>query len=408
MDLDRRKLLAVTLKGGAAAAVVGTGALGWRLYDTGLVGGTAEPLEGWSSFHDSPAGEPLSLVAAAVLAASPHNTQPWRFVVNATQIDLFASAERHLGSFDPYRREMWLGLGCAVENMVQAAGAKGFAVESVVAAPGALGGADAGGHAAKIVVRAADRAAASRLAASIETRRTNRSDYRRDEPVAQRVIALLEAAPAHADTRLILFRASEDRGLAFARATVIATEAICADATMSSDSHRWLRANPREVARHRDGLSIPTSGLAPWLSTVGQVLPAPAPLDADRYWIDSTRSQVDSAPWFGLLLVRELHDRRQQIEAGRLWQRIQLELTAAGLASQPLNQMIEVVDRERQLGRDASMARRLASCSGTGWHATFAFRFGHASRKVPHSARRALSSVSGRSTDPAPTLVRRS
>lgn len=91
--------------------------------------------------------------------------------------------------------------------------------------------------------------------------------------------------------------------------------------------------------------------------------------------IDSTRRQVETTPWFGMLL-RALHDRKQQIEAGRLWQRTQLELCLAGVASQPLNQMIEIVDRERQLGRADWMERRLAAWSGESWHPTFAFRFG--------------------------------
>ena len=94
------------------------------------------------------------------------------------------------------------------------------------------------------------------------------------------------------------------------------------------------------------------------------------------YRIDSTRRQVDTASWFGMLLVRALHGRKQQIEAGRLWQRTQLELCLAGVASQPLNQMIEIVDRERQLGRADSTGRRLVAWSGESWHPTFAFRFG--------------------------------
>ena len=94
-----------------------------------------------------------------------------------------------------------------------------------------------------------------------------------------------------------------------------------------------------------------------------------------------------------MLAVRDLYDRGQQIEAGRLWQRTQLELTAAGIAAQPMNQMFEVVDRERQLGRPDAMARHLADWTGHDWHATFAFRLGHAARHVQHSARRTLASV---------------
>ena len=388
MPITRRHLLAAAWRGSAAAAVIGSGALGWRLFETGLVDGAAPAFDAWTSYDDLPGGDPASLVGAAILAASPHNTQPWRFAIGAGRIDVLADEERHLGSFDPYRREMWLGLGCAVENMVQAAGAKGFAIESVTAVPGGAGSSAAAGGPAARVVFEPGATAPSRLAAVITSRRTHRSGYLRDVPIAADVIARLEALPSSADTRLLLFRGDEPGGRAFAQGTVAATQAIADDATMSGDSLRWFRANPRAVRQHRDGLSIPAAGLEPWLATMGQLMPAPSAREADAYWVESTRHQVDTAAWFGMVLVRSLHDRRQQIEAGRLWQRAQLELTLAGIASQPLNQMIERVDREKQLGRADAMARRLAAWSGDRWLATFAFRFGIAARQVPHSARR--------------------
>ena len=33
---------------------------------------------------------------------------------------LLADTARNLGSFDPYLRELHIGLGCAIENMVRA------------------------------------------------------------------------------------------------------------------------------------------------------------------------------------------------------------------------------------------------------------------------------------------------
>ena len=389
MSLNRRQWLATGLKGGAAAAVIGFGALGWRLFETGMFGGDGAPFEAWASYASLPAGNPLSLVGAAILAASPHNTQPWRFEVSPKRIDLYAVAQRNLGSFDSYRREMWLGLGCAVENIVQAAGAKGFAVESLVAAPGD----GAGDHAARLELRRTA-VAPSHLDSAITSRRTNRADYWPDTPIASQVLERLAALPSSAQTRLILFPATAALGRAYVSGSIDATAWINADVDMSRDSQRWFRDNPRAVALHRDGASIPTSGLDLWVATAGQLLPAPSREANDQYWLDSVRRQAGTAPWFGMLAVRDLYDRRQQIEAGRLWQRAQLELTAAGIASQPMNQMVEVVDRERQLGRPDAMARHLANWTGDDWHATFAFRLGHAAREMPQSARRTLASVS--------------
>ena len=63
------------------------------------------------------AATPLALVAAAILAANPHDTQPWLFRIADETIEVLADASRHLGAMDPYLREMHIGLGAAIENL---------------------------------------------------------------------------------------------------------------------------------------------------------------------------------------------------------------------------------------------------------------------------------------------------
>ena len=88
---------------------------------------------------DDPAlkATPLALVAAAALAANPHDTQPWLFHVRPDAIEVYADLTRNLGAMDAYLREMHLGLGCAIENMMTAASANGFEAELKVE-PGPL------------------------------------------------------------------------------------------------------------------------------------------------------------------------------------------------------------------------------------------------------------------------------
>ncbi len=58
MFLNRRRWLATGLKGVAAIAVIGSGALGWRLFDTGMVGGDGTPFKAWASYPSLTAGDP--------------------------------------------------------------------------------------------------------------------------------------------------------------------------------------------------------------------------------------------------------------------------------------------------------------------------------------------------------------
>lgn len=46
------------------------------------------------------------------LASNPHNSQPWLFRMTDTEIDLFADPSWQIGIIDPFRREMYIGLGC--------------------------------------------------------------------------------------------------------------------------------------------------------------------------------------------------------------------------------------------------------------------------------------------------------
>jgi hypothetical protein len=121
--ISRRKVFALAGTG-TLVLVVGGGV--WRAADQGVFStGEGAAYEPWDDWRTTTKG-PLDLVRAAILAANPHNSQPWLFHVTPTQIDLFADYRRNLGTVDPFLREMHIGLGCALENLLLAATANGY------------------------------------------------------------------------------------------------------------------------------------------------------------------------------------------------------------------------------------------------------------------------------------------
>lgn len=376
MPADRRQILTVMALG--PVAMIQTTA---KAQTTG-----GDPFEAWDALARQKPGDPLGLVAAAILSANPHDTQPWLFQVSPERIVLEADTHRHLGSFDPYRREMWLGLGCAVETMVQAGPSLGFKVEPRLAqTPGAA--------MPRVELALTRRAVTPDGALSaIAERRTNRAPYKA-QPVGAKLTAHLQDRGVQGAARAALFTAQEATGQRFAAQTVAATQWINADREMPQDSHNWFRANRVEVARHRDGVSIPTAGLSPLMTFLGQILPGQDLASEGRYWLESTRRQVAASALFGVITVNDLYDRGQQIEAGRVWQRLHLAMTRAGLAAQPLNQLPERVDRQRSLGQPVPAVSVADAFCEAGRHVTFCFRAGYAASSVPHSARRALREV---------------
>ena len=123
--LARRALLRGVGVGAMTVLVAGVGVGSYRVYSNGVLdSGDGAPYDPWSQWQED-AG-PLGMVAAAILAANPHNSQSWMFSVTATSVDVFADLGRRTGALDPFGREQMIGLGCAVENLVLAAGARGY------------------------------------------------------------------------------------------------------------------------------------------------------------------------------------------------------------------------------------------------------------------------------------------
>src|ERR671913_2138241 len=57
----------------------------------------------------------------AALAASSHNTQPWRFALAERSIAILPDFTRRTPVVDPDDHHLFVSLGCATENMVHAA-----------------------------------------------------------------------------------------------------------------------------------------------------------------------------------------------------------------------------------------------------------------------------------------------
>jgi hypothetical protein len=72
------------------------------------------------------------VVAAAVWAPSVHNTQPWRFTVEGSEITLRADAGRRLAVADPAGREMMMSCGAALFTARLALRSLGYVPETRV------------------------------------------------------------------------------------------------------------------------------------------------------------------------------------------------------------------------------------------------------------------------------------
>jgi nitroreductase len=384
------------LKGAGVVTVVVVGGGVWRAYDQGVFsvgeGPAYEPWKNWRNTNDGP----LTLVRAAILAASPHNTQPWLFKVTNSSIELHIDTQRNVGALDPYLREEHIGIGCALENLMLAAPANGY-VATATLQPGKLERipADPQPQLLARVDLASGKRDESELYDAIPRRHTNRGPYDPHKPILPDFLEALGRLPGDdADGKLFLFTAEVDRKK-IAEVSSAANTEIYSDPDVQRGSERWARMKWSSVQERRDGLTIDAFGLPPIANAVAKMM-TPRMLR----WAGSHSEKngylnlMLSAPLIGFIAVRDRYEQEQCLRAGRIWQRAHLFATARGLAARPCNEAVEMVDYERSLGRPASCAALLNEITGDSmWQPTFVFYMGHPTLSAHASPRRPVQAV---------------
>lgn len=384
--LSRRDFLKL---GGAALVVVAGGSV-WRALDQGLFSvGQGPAYEPWQNWRNA-ANPAERIVAAGILASNPHNSQPWIFRLTPSSIDLFADPSRQIGTVDPFRREMYIGLGCALENMVLAAEAEGFNVTLQI-----LPSTGDETHAAHLeLVPTAARPLA--LYQAIPLRHTDRSAYDKARPLSAETLAAIGKLVTGENLRLFWFAdpAARDR---FGQVAIAATEALVADEQQSLDSHAWWRQDWSAVQERGDGITLDAQGLGPFITNLGKFLPDLSRQEGDQTFLKNMREiNLPTAAAFGILAVKNNRDNAQRLECGRNWQRIHLWGTTQGLAFQPLHQMCERVDRERQLNSQPVLGEAVRGLlNDDTWQAIMPFRLGYPTQVSLPSPRRSLQKVRG-------------
>ena len=333
------------LKGAGIVTVVVVGAGVWRAYDQGVFSvGEGPAYAPWKDWRAATGGGPLSLVRAAILAASPHNTQPWLFKVSDSSIELYIDTQRNVGALDPYLREEHIGMGCALENLLLAAAANGNS-PAVTLFPGKLGPIPSESKPQLLarVELAPGKQYESELYQAIPHRHTNRGPYNPNRPIPAAFLEQLRRLPGDDENVTMFLFTSEPDRRKIVEVSSAANSEIYADPDVQRGSERWIRTTWGSVQKYRDGLTIDAFGLPPIAAGVSKMMPVWMLAWAASHSTKNSYSNLMlSAPLIGFIAVRDRYDQEHCLSVGRLWQRAHLLATAQGLAARPCNEAVEM------------------------------------------------------------------
>lgn len=308
------------------------------------------------------------LVRLATLAASSHNTQPWRFHLAPEAITIHPDRSRRCPVVDPDDAHLYKSLGCAAENLLHAASLQGLAVD-IRYDPDV----DA------VVVGLEERAdvAPTELSRALITRQCTRTAYEAIsiDPTSLRTLVRAGTNGA-AHCTLVT---DEARRTAIAALVERGDLAQLTDGAFRRELLSWIRFNPRLALRTGDGLAGRVNRQPPLPTTIGRLL-APVVLRAAGQAKKDLAHLRSSA---GLAVFVTPGDGVEDwVAAGRAYEAFSLRADLLEIRSAFVNQPVEQPELRQQL-------RSLLDEPG---HPQLLVRFGRG-RRGPYGLRRPVDEI---------------
>lgn len=315
------------------------------------------------------AAQMKEIVRYATLAPSGHNTQCWRFRLENRSIAILPDLSRRTPVVDPDDHHLFVSLGCAAENLVQAARASGF-----------MGNVDFSPASGGVITVMLERwkAEESPLFKAIPYRQCTRTNFD-GRPLASEELRLLEAAGTGNGVVVILL--TEREAMEKVLEYVVQGNTMQIDnPAFVSELESWIRFSDGEAIRSGDGLTARSTGSPPTPRWLGRLLFRSffrvKPENAK--YARQIRSSAGIA-----VFASNVNDKVHWVEAGRCYERFALQATALGIRNAFVNQPVE----DSRLRLEFAKALRLGD-----QRLDLVVRFGRG-KEMPRSLRRPVESV---------------
>lgn len=281
----------------------------------------------------------LFMIEQATKAPSGHNTQPWLFRLGKESIEIISDDRKVLHVVDGNRRELFVSLGCAVENLRLAAESKGYVASLEVAEGGII----------HVELKPVDTLLKDgALYRQIGKRQSNRSVYN-GERIPEEALRQLLTVFTEEGVRLHTWQQGSDGFEKIAHCVLMGNEIQMRDVFFKNELKQWMRFNKKHAQRTNDGLSYAVFGapnLPQWVSrlVMGVCL-------TPRIQNQGDRKKLSSSSHLVLFTVKQ--DRMEEwIALGRTLERFLLKATGMGIAVAFTNQPCELKSLSEQMKRE--------------------------------------------------------
>ena len=301
------------------------------------------------------------LVQFAVLAPSSHNSQPWKFEVKEHQITIRPDMRRALPKSDINNRQLFISLGCALENILIAADYYGFATQVAYQESGATISLQS--------VRPEPQQEKDHLIFSIPRRHTNRNPYE-DQMPGEDFLQRLK----HNEMDDLSITFIKDQSQKEKIADIVSEALITAmdDRGFRDELSHYLKSN---ITRSNLGMPGLGFGMPILISLI-------APFLIKYININRVSRKKDESllkkhtPVFGIITTKG-DDRESWIRAGQAYELIALEAEKDGMKIHPMAAAIQIGDFYKALQSVLSISLR----------PQVFFRVGYATKLTAHSPR---------------------
>jgi len=310
----------------------------------------------------------VEFIRYATLAPSGHNTQPWKFSITKDCIRIFPDFTRDLPVVDPDNRELYISLGCALENLVIAAKYAGYdpKVEYFPA-----GEPD---ECLLVTLKHSNAAEDNNLFQAIPKRHTNRREYNKQQiPAAD--LKKIGSVPTENGVTCLMLTEPDDDIEQIIDLVREGNRIQMNDNAFMDEIVSWIRFSDSEAEKHLDGLTSRAMGSPSVPGWLGRMFMRIFVSAKSQSKTDEKNIRSSSAL---MVIISKNNDKRSWVDVGRSFERIVLTLTTLNIENAHLNQPCEVPQLKTQLQQHIALGSA---------HPQLLLRLGYA-EPLPRSPRR--------------------